>query len=136
MERTKAGSKKGQNGGGVEVRWREGGQGFPDMNSSLAQQVALFLNSMASDTGDQSAEPQEKLRAQRQSQAHCFLVICKQEKTFDMKDCLNCTRIIIKQLLNSPCWLLNGFFPPLLSLCVIFPDGRSGQTEKKKNTQQ
>lgn len=34
----------------------------------------------------------------KQHAAECFLMICKQERTFDMKDSLNSTRIAINQL--------------------------------------
>lgn len=43
-------------------------------------------------------DPRKGLRAQRCGQRDCFLVICKQEKTFDMKDSLNSGGITIKQL--------------------------------------
>lgn len=42
--------------------------------------------------------PRKGLRAPRCGQRDCFPVICKQEKTFDMKDSLNSRGITINQL--------------------------------------
>jgi len=62
----------------------------------LSQQPPIF-NSIANDICDQRPEPLEELR--RTAWWPQFsLMICKQERTFDMKDSLNSTRIAINQL--------------------------------------